>query len=174
VLQAEELYDNLSPYIGGLCITDHWHIRPIKRLYLPERKLFFGVEVSSDLGDILAYGINMLPSRNLTPRQIIDFIHRQGGIAVCAHPFSNRHSAFGDKLYNYSFDAIEINGAIGNQANKMAKEAARSLNLPIIGGSDAHSKKQLNTIATKFNKEIDSISDIIREIKNKNCKIVKL
>jgi predicted metal-dependent phosphoesterase TrpH len=174
VLKLEELYDTLSPHIGGLCITDHWNIKPIKNLYLPERKVFFGVEVSSDLGDILAYGINMIPSKNLTPRQIIDFIHRQGGIAVCAHPFSSRHSAFGDNVYDYNFDAIEINGAIGNQANNMAKEAARSLHLPTIGGSDAHSKEQLNTIATRFNKQINSILDIIREVKNNNCEVVKI
>ncbi|TXT58243.1 MAG: hypothetical protein BAJALOKI2v1_410025 [Promethearchaeota archaeon] len=174
ILKVEELFDNLSPRIEGICITDHEILKPIKKLYIPERRILFGVELRSDLGDILAYGLENLPSKGLNPRQTIKFIHQQNGVAVCAHPFSNRHLAFGEKVYDYNFDAIEINGAIGKQANKRAKEAATIMNLPIIGGSDAHSKEQLNTIATKFQNEITSITEIVHAIKNGECEVIRV
>jgi len=174
ILPAEELYCNLSPRLNGICITDHWVLKEYKKFSLSEFKLFFGVEVRSNEGDILAYGLNMLPSQDLTTKQMINFIHQKGGVAVAAHPFSNRHLAFHESVYKYDFDAIEINGAIGRKSNELAKQAAASMDLPMIGGSDAHSIEQLNTMATKFKERIQSISDIVKAIRLKKCTPVRV
>jgi hypothetical protein len=56
----------------------------------------------------------------------------------------------------------------------MARQAARSMDLPLTGGSDAHSLKQLNTVATKFKEKIESIEDIVKAIKNKKCKPIRI
>jgi hypothetical protein len=149
-------------------------LHKIKTVLFEEFNTFFGVEVASTEGDILAYGITMVPSKGLRASQIISSIHRQGGIAVAAHPFSNRHLAFHDTVYNYNFDAIEINGSIGKSNNEKARRAAKSMGLPLIGGSDAHSKDQLNTIATLFRKPINSMGDIVKAIKEKECKAVRV
>lgn len=175
VLPCEDLYRGLSPQLDGICITDHEVIEKIRHLHLQEFKIFYGVELSSDAGDILAYGIkHILPSKNLRAGEIIEFIHQHDGIAVAAHPFSTRHNAFHDSVYNYDFDAIEINGAIGKKANEMARQAAQSMDLPMTGGSDAHSIKQLNTVATKFEDNIESIEGIVKAIKNKKCKPIRI
>lgn len=174
ILPAVELYGNLSPQLNGICITDHWVLKEYKKLSLSHFKVFFGVEVRSNEGDILAYGLNMVPSRDLTTKQMIHFIHQNDGVAVAAHPFSNRHLAFHDSVYNYNFDAIEVNGAIDKRSNDLAKQAASSMDLPMIGGSDAHSINQLNTFATLFETKITSISDITKAIKSKTCKPIKL
>lgn len=175
VLPLEELYRGLSPKLNGICITDHGIIDQIRHLHLEEFKVFYGVELWSNKGDILAYGIeHILPSKDLRAKDIIGFIHHHGGIAVAAHPFSNRHNAFHDSVYDFEFDAIEINGAIGKKENEMARQAAESLGLPLIGGSDAHSIKQLNTVATEFENEISSIEDIVKSIKNRKCKPIRI
>ncbi|MEJ2252560.1 MAG: PHP-associated domain-containing protein [Candidatus Lokiarchaeota archaeon] len=122
----------------------------------------------------MAYGIKRVPSKAFNAEEVINFIHEQGGIAVCAHPYSNRHNAFGDKVYNYKFDAIELNGAIGKKSNKLGEKAAIIMDLPTIGGSDAHSKSQLNTKVTKLNSNITSIAAIIKAVKNKECKAINL
>ncbi len=174
ILSIEELYRFLSPRLDGICITDHWVLQEIKGISFEEVKTFFRVELTSREGDILAYNLNMMPSKNLGATQVIDFIHRQGGIAVAAHPFSNRHIAFYDAVFNYNFDAIEINGSIGKSSNEKARRAANKMDIPLIGGSDSHSKTQLNTVATKFKNKIYSLSDIIKEIKDKDCKIIRI
>jgi hypothetical protein len=174
VLSIEELYRTLSPRLNGICITDHWVLREIKGISFEEVKTFFGVELTSREGDILAYGIDIMPSKNLRATQVIDFIHRQGGVAVAAHPFSNRHLAFHDAVYDFDFDAIEINGAIGKTSNEKAIRAANKMSIPLIGGSDAHSKNQLNTVATKFENKTYLMSDIVKAIKEGNCKVIRI
>jgi len=128
------------------------------------------------MGDILAYGVRSVPLKNkhLLAENLIDYIHRQGGIAVCAHPFSNRHDGFEDHVYAYDFDAIEINGALDKKYHKMAESAANEMDVALIGGSDAHSISQLNTIGTQFDIPINSIEDIIKTVKNKMCNPIRI
>jgi hypothetical protein len=136
--------------------------------------VFFGVEIASNQGDILAYGIKRVPPNKRDAEEVINLIHKQDGVAVSAHPYSERHNAFHDGVFNYHFDAIEINGAIHKKANNQAKRAAKIMDLPTIGGSDAHSQSQLNTFATKFQNRIYSIRDIVSAVRNKKCKAVRI
>jgi len=172
ILTEEQLFNNISNSLEGICITDHWVLKPLTHFKYYNIPVYFGVEITSDLGDILAFGIKKVPSKKARAEDIINFIHDQGGIAICAHPFSNRHYAFGERVYEFEFDAIEINGAIGKKYNELARKAALILDLPTVGGSDAHSVDQLNTKATKFDVPITSISDIVKAVKNKQSKAV--
>jgi len=176
-LSIEDLYNNLSDKFDGVCITDHWNIEPvINNPFQGEKLLLVGAEISCQKGDVLAYGTTYvpLPNKHLKAEKVIHDIHRGGGIAVCAHPFSNRHQGFEDYVYDYNFDAIEVNGSLDKKFHKMAEQAAKVLDLPLIGGSDAHSITQLNTIATKFEIPITSSKDIVEAVKNKQCKVVKI
>ncbi len=175
-LSIDDLYNNLSEKFDGVCITDHWRLKPIINNPFQEIKVFVGVEITCNLGDILAYGIKSAPIRNkhIDAKKAIDLIHNQGGIVVCAHPFSNRHQGFGNYIFDYEFDAIEVNGALDKKYKDMAKNAANIMDIPTIGGSDAHSIRQLNTIGTKFEIPINTIEDIVKAVKNKKCKAVKI
>jgi hypothetical protein len=77
-------------------------------------------------------------------------------------------------VYEYDFDGIELNGALDEKYHFLAEKAANSMDIPTIGGSDAHSIRQLNTLGTKFEKPINSITDIIKAVKNKECKVIKI
>ena len=175
-LSIDDLYNNLSRSFDAVCITDHWKLSPKKYNPFHDVKMFYGAEISCKLGDILAYGIkSVLPKKkNIDAEKVIEFIHKQGGIAVCAHPYTNRHEGFGDYVYEHKFDGIEINGALDEKFHFLAEKAANSMDIPTIGGSDAHSIRQLNTFGTKFEKPINSITDIIKAVKNKDCKAIKI
>jgi predicted metal-dependent phosphoesterase TrpH len=138
--------------------------------------MFYGVEISCKMGDILAYGIKSIPpkKKNIDAEKVIKLIHKQGGIAVCAHPYTNRHEGFGDYVYDHDFDGIEINGALDEKYHILAEIAANIMDIPLIGGSDAHSIRQLNTVGTKFEKSINSITDIIKAVRNKECEVIKI
>jgi hypothetical protein len=174
ILSENQLFNNVSNSIEGICITDHWILKPLTHLKYYNVKVYFGVEITTDLGDVLAYGIKKLPSKSSNAQNVIDFIHQQGGIAICAHPFSNRHFAFGERVYEFEFDAIELNGAIGKKYNELARKAALIMDLPTVGGSDSHSKDQLNTKATKFNRKVNSLRDIIKCVNDNECKAINL
>lgn len=176
-LSAKKLNENLSQKIDGICLTDHWLLREKDiNPFHDHIKVFYGVELDCLLGDILGYGIPSLPlrRRNLTAEYIIKYIHSKGGIAVCAHPFSNRHAGFAVYVYDYKFDALEVNGSLDAEHQNRAREAAEKMGIPVIGGSDAHSVRQMNTIATKFDTSIESIEDIVKAVKNNECSVVKV
>lgn len=172
-LSIMDLKGGLSEKYDGICITDHHMVNPNKTVSRIGVKVFFGVEITCNLGDILAYGIKRIPTTRKA-EDVIDFIHSNGGVAVCAHPFSPHHACFQDAVQDYKFDAIEINGSLANKYNLPAKKMAELMDLPTIGGSDAHSKIQLNKMGTRFLIKIKSIEDIVHAIKNKKCKAIKI
>ncbi len=176
-LAAEDINEHLSQKIDGICLTDHWKLDPKKVNPFRECiKLFYGIEVSCAYGDILCYGARLLPSKRTNPSAefLIRVTHSQGGVAVCAHPFTNRHQGFDHHVFEFEFDALEINGALDEEYHALAREAAEKIGIPVIGGSDAHSVKQMNTIATKFDNPVESIVDIAKAIKNNECRVIKI
>lgn len=175
-LEMDDIYNNLSERIDGVCITDHWRLKPLMYNPFEDNKVFIGTEISCVYGDILAYGVKSIPLRNrhLRAEDALELIHNQGGIAVCAHPFSNRHDSFGKFVYDYEFDALEINGGLDKKFRKMAEDTANEMDIPLVGGSDAHAISQLNTIATKFTIPINTIEDIVKAVKNRECKPTRI
>lgn len=173
-LSVEDLEDTISPKIDAVCLTDHWLLKPKKVNPFNGIKVFYGVEIDCNYGDILAYGLKSLPLKknNISARYVIDYIHDREGVAACAHPYTNRHQGFGDNVFDFEFDAIELNGSLDIRFHHQAKKAAEEMDIPIIGGSDAHSVRQMNTTATKFEQKIKSMEDIVKAIKNKECEAV--
>ena len=177
-LSADDVNEHLSPKLDGICLTDHWRQDPKKfNPFREDIKVFYGIELSSiAYGDILCYGAKLLPSKRSRPtaEKIISITHNQGGVAVAAHPFTNRHEGFDEHVFEFEFDALEINGALTEEYHALTIEAAEKMGIPLIGGSDAHSIRQLNTIATKFDIPIETIEDIVKAIKNRECEVVKI
>ena len=75
-------------------------------------------------------------------------------------------------IYDLELDAIEINGSKSKHANNLAKEAADSLGLPCIGGSDSHNRFHVGNYVTEFPKRVDTIKEIIEFVRKGKCKPV--
>ncbi len=170
----EEILIELTGMVNAITITDHDFLSnyPKETLKILEEKYQVKVftnsaEISTTEGDILAYGISAAPSRMMNPEEIINIVHSEGGIVVAAHPFTPL--GVGDLVYDLNFDAIEINGSRPTVANQQAREAAHLLDLPCTGGSDSHSRFDIATCVTLFTKTLNSIDELISEIKKGNC-----
>lgn len=179
-ITLEETLIRLSGKVDGVTITDHDIITPYSKevreafvLKYQIRVLVPSVEISTSQGDLLAYGVSSAPSKNLDVKKVIEMVHDEGGIAVAAHPFGH-FSGLGDLIYSLELDAIEINGNLSKKSNQQAKAAAQTMGLPLVGGSDSHSKTQVGTCATEFPEEIKSMTDLIRCVKKKKCQPVLL
>ena len=178
-ISIEKTLNELVGKVNALTITDHDNISTYTKQNLEAfeikyqiKVLIKSVELSTQQGDILAYGISAIPSGCLEPEEVIDLIHREGGIAVAAHPFDIL--GVGELVYELNFDAIEINGLRSKMLNQQAKEAAEILGLPCIGGSDSHGIHSIGTCATEFEKPINTMGDIIEQVKKGKCKPVFL
>ncbi|MFH1424873.1 MAG: PHP-associated domain-containing protein [archaeon] len=153
--------------IGAVAITDHDSVQGLTSGKKSAKKhgiLFIpGIEVSTNNGHMLAYGVEELIPHNRTAEETIDLIHGAGGIAVASHPFNSMY-ALKSKIYSLKLDGIEVfNSRCGGNAKSL--KAAEELGLGMTAGSDAHSLKEIGNSLTIFNKNIDSVDSALNAIK---------
>ncbi len=188
--------------LDGVCFTEHYLFtlsQPVERLKVPEGFcLFRGVEISTDHGHLLAYGVkddswNIWGRNNyLDIHEVIRNIHDLGGICVPAHPFRGWDSIGDAVLHINGFDAIEThNGRNSEEEIQKSVQAARTCprhlfpdkrcrgqvsgirGLPSIGGSDCHVKTQVGRAFTLFDHPVRTMDELVEEIKKGNCKGVR-
>jgi len=181
-LEPEELIEQaIKMNLDGVCITEHSSLLDmwvIERIKVPEGfYVFRGVELYTSHGHLLVYGLkedswNIWSSHTyLNAFQVIENVHRLGGICVPAHPFRGWDSFGKDVFRMDGFDAIEThNGLDLENMNQKAIHVARLRNLPSIGGSDCHQKAQVGRAFTEFKNSVHTIDGLIEEIKKGNCK----
>ena len=175
----------LERCLDGVCLTEHHSMqcsKPVLRLDIPEGFLLLrGVEVSTDCGHLLIYGVeddtwNQWGKNNyLKLAKVVENVHALGGVCVPAHPFRGWES-IGEKVFSFDgFDGIEThNGTNSPHQNGPAILAAEKLGLPSVGGSDCHCLDRVGSAYTEFVNPIRNMSDLVREIKAGNCKGVAL
>ncbi|MGB9740214.1 MAG: CehA/McbA family metallohydrolase [Candidatus Bathyarchaeia archaeon] len=164
---VERLYAH--PSIKAVAITDHntvegYHkTRELASSY-QDILIIPGVELATVEGDLILLGVEELPPKPWTVRCAIDFTRESGGVVVVAHPY--RAYGLGDSARNYDVDAIEIlNGASSPNVNKLAENLAKTMSLPGVAGSDAHTVDELWTAYTEVQATID-IDEILKAIKS--------
>lgn len=160
--------------LDGICITDHGSMGILDLVDDLSRKygilVIPGVEILTDLGDILVFGARNVPFQNVTAKELIRIVSEQGGITVSAHPFRDNGRGMGEDIrITPGLSAMEVmNGRTLPHHNNMALSLASELDLPSLGGSDAHSEEEVGRYATFFMDEITSTFDFVRSIKQGN------
>lgn len=95
-----------------------------------------GVEVSTTDGHVVVVGPDPPTATEpgaLTPAETVRLAHDRGCAAIVAHPYRNSVVRESDA----DFDAVEMNGK-SSHAWQATRELAERLDLPLVGGSDAH------------------------------------
>jgi predicted metal-dependent phosphoesterase TrpH len=172
--------------LDGVVVTEHdrgWDVDLARRLGREHDFLILcGMEVSTDLGHILVYGLKEYVSGIIyaeTLRQVVDQV---GGIMFAAHPFrkaffqtTGRWDApkptltvqeAADRMLVQLVDGLEIyNGATGERENDLAVAVGDYTGLHGIGGSDAHSELGLGCCATEFSRPVRTEAELIEELR---------
>ena len=175
ILEAERLG------LRGLCITEHsgpWDRHEFAAFAaLHNVVLIRAMEADTDMGHILCFGVDRYQSGFNRAEELTKAAHAAGGYVVSAHPFRGvlaQHHRSRPLLYQdpgipiptepeegmlhpvfQLADAVEIaNGGTSDEENHFAAEVAQRLNLPVTGGSDAHSTHGLGKFVTEFPDEI--------------------
>ena len=159
--------------IDGVAITDHNTITGALKLkeYVKRRNLnlsvIVGEEVRTLSGDIVALDVDSKIKHGTSVEETLDRIRECNGLAVACHPYAG--NGMGEEMVKTKkFDIIEtLNSCASRTANIRAKELARSLGLPGIGGSDAHRPQILGNAITEMNE-----NQTIRESLEKGLTIV--
>lgn len=168
---VEQLQAN--PLIKAAAITDHNTVKgyyKVRELASGNKDILIipGVEISAIEGDIIVLGIAELPPQPWTVKNVVDFAKERGGLVVAAHPY--REYGVGDLAKNYNFDAIEVlNGNSTLYLNEMAENLAKAMDLPGVGGSDAHNIDELWTAYTEVQASLE-IYEILEAVRKGNVK----
>lgn len=132
--------------LRGLAFTDHDRLTVMESPF-DDLVLVPGTELSTEWGDLLALGIGRLPRPGLGVPEIIDDIHRQGGVAVVPHPFSEALAAICMNEHVLDIigilDGLEVTSPKDSVDNQKARRLAREHGKALVGGSDAHSAEGL-------------------------------
>ena len=167
--------------LDSLCLTEHnkvWEAEAIRRLREKwDFLLLRGVEVETPQGHILVFGVYQDFEGVVPLDDLRKLVTREGGVMVAAHPFkgfvvftSVRLGLDPEQVAKrpifQKVDLIEgFSGRLNKDENDVAQEVGRRLGIKSIGGSDAHSLKQLGKCVTIFEKKINSEAEFLSELK---------
>lgn len=162
--------------LDAVCVTEHHSYflsDPLKEIAARSGfPIFQGLEYRAMEGHLLIYGLRIdeedLPPR-LPMQWTLDWVKQKGGAAVPAHPYQQWSvSGFpGDRILSmHNLSALEtINGSLTEEENRRAAEAARTLGLKGIGGSDAHGPLVLGRAYTVFAQPIRSEAELVAALR---------
>ena len=182
ILEAERLG------LRGLCITEHsgpWERHEFERFAsLHSVVLVRAMEVETDMGHMLAFGIDSYQSGFHKAEELRRAADAEGGFVIIAHPFravlSQRkranallyqsvpdplpqkpEDALGHPAFKLAHAVEVVNGGTADEENEFAMRVASMLRLPVTGGSDAHSAHGLGRFVTAFGDEINNEGEFL-------------
>lgn len=188
MLKPDELVElALANGLTAVSMSEHdfileEHKREEFRARYPDIFINFGMEVSTDHGHMIAFGMpSYLPGiRRL--EKLREEADRVGAFLVVAHPFRRLFDPVTAMRTGKKFEltpaeaagqmevfklvhGVEVaNGANTPEENYFALEVANILDMPTLGGSDAHSTSGIGTFATAFARSIGSTQELIEEL----------
>ena len=171
-LSFEQILERIT-YEGlqGFALTDHNTTRGVSELArlrssYPGFWFVPGVEISTQEGHLLAYGITEAPPGDRPLAETIERVAALGGVSVLAHPFRFVHGVGRRIASEIRVDALEgRNGKNSELANTRAELLAARRSLATTGGSDAHEPKLVGRAFTEFPGEVTSVDDLLEQIR---------
>ena len=187
-LDPEDLVSEArSRGLTGIHMTEHdrfWDRHVLEQFRTKHSDLLIanGMEVSTDLGHILALGLREYVGgirRAETLRRVAD---EQGAFLIVAHPFRHYFDPVyfrrqGKEPFTLTpeqaaklpvfqlVDAVEVlNGANTPRENVFALRVAQAVGKPGTGGSDAHSTQGIGFFCAVFDRDLTSQEEMLQEM----------
>ena len=185
-VSADDLIDRAKVLgLDGICLTEHdyfWSYGDIEDLSKRHDFLVLpGCEINTDSGHILVYGLHEYVFGMHKPSFLRRMVTRLRGVMVAAHPYRRRflaepgkspearaemlERALTDQVFEMC-DALEgYNGRGSPDENCFSHDLGVASGLLPTGGSDAHKSDQLGTVATRFERPVRNLDDLVAELK---------
>ncbi len=155
--------------LDGVCVTEHDAIWPANHAQRLGEEMNFvvvrGMEVTTEVGHVLVFGVEAHRPEMATLASLHRIVCGEGGLMYLAHP-SRRYGALPPDDLGAYFDGVEArNGTEGMLQNDNAAAISRRMRLPGIGGSDAHSAREVGVCATSFRDAITDETDLLAALR---------
>lgn len=171
VLPHELLEHAAERGLDGVVLTEHDVVWPAERIAVlnetTDLLVLTGVEVTTELGHVLVYGLDELRPRISEARRLRELCDARGALMFLAHPARDPGLRVPPDAMDL-FDGVEgLNGCDGPLQNQSASSRGRGRRLPPIGGSDSHAIHEIATAATEFEREIRSLEELLQALRGK-------
>lgn len=184
-LSPDELVErSKAAGLDGICLSEHdffWKPEDVADLAKRHDYLVLpAIEINTDDGHILAYGLETYVYGMHRSRELADHVQQSNGAMIAAHPYRRQMPWYIDSQRDYD-DALErasrneayrycvalevINGRGTAKENEFSQRLSRKMNMRGSAGSDAHARSDIGKCATRFERDIASIEDLIQELK---------
>ena len=152
--------------LDGLVLTEHDKIWDWHELALLSRETEFpvlpAVEVTTDLGHVLVFGLRELPRGYHSAHTLRKICDGVGALMYLAHPARGGSVRIKPDEMTALFDGVEgVNGSDGALQNQASARAGNACRLPASGGSDTHARHEVALAATTFETAIRTIDDLL-------------
>lgn len=173
--------------LTGVNITEHdrmwesWDLAPFRKQHSPTF-VSNGMEVSTDMGHILAIGLKGYQSGIRHLEKLRTIADEQGAFLVVAHPFRHffdpvHFKREGKEPFNLTPEqaaklpvfqlvhGIEVlNGCNTPRENYFALQVAKILGKPGTGGSDAHSTQGIGYFTAVFEETLETPQQMVEQM----------
>lgn len=168
--------------LGGVVITEHdwlWTPEELDELqaWVPEVRVFAGIEVTCAEGHFLAYGVTdpFRVPKGIGVRELCQEVHRQGGAVVAAHPF--RWDQPFDRIVasvQPELDGLEVmSNNMDAQCRQRAEAVRRQRGWRGLGCSDAHREETVGCCFTEFPQPVRDMRDLIEALRSGSLQAVE-
>ena len=156
--------------VDGVLLTEHDVLWPADRVARLSEQVgilvLSGVEVTTELGHVLVYGLTEAFPRITDSKRLRDYCNERDALMYLAHPARDPGLRV-PKAAMELFDGVEgLNGCDGPLQNQSASSRGRTRPLPPIGGSDSHALHEVGTAATEFEANIKSLADLMSALRS--------
>lgn len=173
--------------LTGVNITEHdrmwepWDLNPFRKQH-PDLWVSNGMEVSTDMGHIIAVGLKGYASGIRHLRKLREIADEQGAFISVAHPFRHffdpvHFKREGKEPFNLTpeqaaklpvFELVHgievLNGCNTPRENYFALQVAKILAKPGTAGSDAHSTQGIGYFACVFEETIETVDQFTDQL----------
>lgn len=163
--------------LDGLCITEHEESLGAQVAWERGQRegfpIFRGMEIYTDAGDVLVFGLYEDPPHWITPiAELVQWVEAAGGVIIPAHPCrgsDDLHERYGEgpaeTLMRASVAVETLNGGSSTENNELAERLRERYGLFAVGGSDSHYPMQLGRCFTEFDNAPSDEAELIRELR---------
>lgn len=185
LLTPEELVEEAKKSgLDGIAVTEHDFFWEYDELISLGNRMDFlvipGVEINTDEGHLLVFGLDHYTFGMHKTGFLKNLVDQRGGAMLAAHPYRRRFRPEYENAEEYErmlvkacnnsmlsvVEGAEVNNGRGSeQENAFAAEVCRRLKLKGVATSDSHRTRDVAKNATRFDRKISGLDDLIRELK---------
>ncbi|MEX0785608.1 MAG: PHP domain-containing protein [Dehalococcoidia bacterium] len=184
-LSPDELVErSRAAGLDGICLSEHdffWKPEDVAELAKRHNYLVLpAIEINTDDGHILAYGLETYVYGMHRSHELAHHVEQSNGAMIAAHPYRRQMPWYIDSERDYD-EALErasrngayrfcvalevINGRGTPKENEFSQRLCTKMGMRGSAGSDAHARSDIGKCATRFERDIASIEDLIQELK---------